>query len=314
LGMNRILLSIVGVLAALWTSLFASWNSLSADSGDNRKERFPAEDQVLFAAGDRVLLAAGDIVECTNDNSATTANIVQRFPKATVATLGDNAYPDGSAEDFECYDRTWGSFKDRTRPAVGNHEYRTRGAAGYFDYFGARAGDRKKGYYTYRLGSWRVIVLNSMCKEIRRCGPRSKQYRWLKRTLAKSTERCTLAYMHHPWMSSGLHGSTRKIKYMVELLYRYRAEVILSGHDHHYERFAPQRPNGRRDIQRGIRQFVVGTGGRKPRPLRKPLKNSQVSNDTDLGVLKLVLRRGSYTWRFISVNREFTDKGRDFCH
>ena len=150
------------------------------------------------SSGSSELLVAGDISECAKPYSARTAEIIKRYPDAVVATLGDIAYPDGAKEDFECYDKTWGAFKDRTRPAPGNHDYRTAKAIEYFNYFGSRAGARNKGYYRYSLGAWNVIVLNSNCDHIGGCGKGSRQYRWLKKALSKSQTPCTLAYMHHP--------------------------------------------------------------------------------------------------------------------
>ena len=274
-----------------------------------------------------VLLAAGDISECKNDNSAKTAEIIERYPRATVATMGDNAYKDGSKRDFKCYDRTWGKFKKRTKPTPGNHEYRTPNARGYFGYFGKRAGQRGKGYYSYRLGSWTMIALNSVpCVQSREahvagCAKGSPQYEWLKETLSKSNTKCTLAYMHHPWVSSGVHGRTKAIRPLVDLLYTHGVDVVLSGHDHIYERLARQNPDERLDNRRGMRQFVVGTGGRelktqeKLRNIDKPLKNSETRTRKTHGVLKLNLSENSYRWDFLAVKEhKFSDKGMEFCH
>ena len=270
----------------------------------------------------KVLLAAGDISECKNDNSARTAKIIQRYPTATVATMGDNAYKDGSKRDFKCYDKTWGAFKKRTKPTPGNHEYRTPNARGYFRYFGKRAGQRGKGYYSYRLGSWTMVALNSMCGEVvGGCAKGSPQYQWLKETLSQNYTKCTLAYMHHPWVSSGVHGRTVAIKPIVELLYKHGADVILSGHDHIYERFARQAPDERLDNRRGMRQFVVGTGGRELKTqeklcnIDKRHKNTQARSRKTHGVLKLNLSENSYRWQFIAVKEhKFSDKGMSFCH
>jgi hypothetical protein len=274
-----------------------------------------------------LLLAAGDISECKNNNSAKTAKIIERYPTATVATMGDNAYKDGSKKDFECYDRTWGKFKDRTNPTLGNHEYRTTNASGYFRYFGKRAGQRGKGYYSYKLGSWTIVALNTVpCVQNRidhpgGCTKDSLQYQWLKETLSQSKSKCALAYMHHPWVSSGVHGRTAAIRPIVDLLYEHGVDVVLSGHDHIYERLARQSPDGRLDNQRGMRQFVVGTGGRelktqeKLRNIDKPLKNSETRSRKTHGVLKLDLREDSYQWEFIAVKEhKFSDEGIDLCH
>ena len=268
-----------------------------------------------------VIVAASDIADCASDGDEETAKLVSAIDGATVLTLGDNAYPDGAAEDFRnCYEPTWGQFKERTRPTLGNHEYETEGATGYFDYFGEAAGDPDEGYYSYNLGSWHIVALNSNCgvEEIR-CGPGSAQRKWLKEDLASSADegQCTLAYMHHPRFSSGVkHGGTSTMEPLWEALYEAGAEVVLSGHEHNYERFAPQDPEGRADHQRGIRQFVVGSGGAKSHyPIFDPLPNSEVHNDESYGVLKLTLSPKSYEWRFIPVEGEiFGDSGSAPCH
>jgi acid phosphatase type 7 len=269
-----------------------------------------------------VIVAASDIADCASDGDEETAKLVSAIDGATVLTLGDNAYPDGAAEDFRnCYEPTWGQFKERTRPTLGNHEYETEGATGYFDYFGEAAGDPDEGYYSYNLGSWHIVALNSNCGvggEIR-CGPGSSQTEWLKEDLAANADegQCTLAYMHHPRFSSGVkHGGTSTMEPLWEALYEAGAEVVLSGHEHNYERFAPQDPEGRADHQRGIRQFVVGSGGAKSHyPIFDPLPNSEVHNDESYGVLKLTLSPKSYGWRFIPVEGEiFGDSGSAPCH
>jgi acid phosphatase type 7 len=265
-----------------------------------------------------VVVAAGDIASCSDTGDEATARLLSDI-KGTVLALGDNAYPEGSAEDFEeCYESTWGQFKERTKPTPGNHEYETEGADGYFDYFGKAAGDPDEGYYSYNLGSWHLIALNSNCGEEEiRCGPGSAQVQWLEEDLAANEEkRCTLAYMHHPRFSSGVkHGSTPSLEPLWEALYEAGAEVILSGHEHNYERFAPQDPGGEADPQGGIRQFVVGSGGKSHYPILDPLPNSEVHNDESYGVLKLTLHPKSYEWRFLpAAGGEFTDSGEDKCH
>jgi acid phosphatase type 7 len=265
-----------------------------------------------------VVVAAGDIASCSDTGDEGTARLLSDI-KGTVLALGDNAYPDGSAEDFEeCYDPTWGQFKERTKPTPGNHEYETEEAEGYFDYFGKAAGDPDEGYYSYNLGSWHLIALNSNCGEEEiRCGPGSAQVQWLEEDLAANEEkRCTLAYFHHPRFSSGVkHGSTAGVEPLWEALYEAGAEVVLSGHEHNYERFAPQDPEGRADPQGGIRQFVVGTGGKSHYPILDPLPNSEVHNDESYGVLKLTLHPKGYEWRFLpAAGGEFTDSGEDKCH
>jgi hypothetical protein len=266
-----------------------------------------------------MVVAAGDIADCRGEGDEATARLVSDT-HATVLTLGDNAYPDGSAEDFEeCYDSTWGRFKDRTKPSPGNHDYHTERAEGYFEYFGKAAGDPDKGYYSYELGNWHLVSLNSNCEEVG-CGASSPQVRWLKADLAAADKRCTMAYMHHPRFSSGVkHGSTYYVKPLWEVLHEAEADVVLSAHEHNYERFAPQNPGGRADPERGIRQFVVGTGGGKGTypilPILGLIANSEVHDDGTYGVLKLTLRPESYEWRFVPAEGgEFTDFGNARCH
>ena len=266
-----------------------------------------------------VVVAAGDIADCRREGDEATARLVDDI-HGTVLTLGDNAYPDGSAADFEeCYDSTWGRFKDRTKPSLGNHDYHTEKAEGYFEYFGKAAGDPDEGYYSYDLGDWHLVSLNSNCEEVG-CEASSSQVRWLKADLAAADKRCALAYMHHPRFSSGAkHGSTYYVKPLWEALHDEGADVVLSAHEHNYERFAPQNPGGRADPERGIRQFVVGTGGGKSTypifPILGPIANSEVHDDDTYGVLKLTLRPESYEWRFVPAEGgEFTDSGNARCH
>ena len=265
-----------------------------------------------------VIVAAGDIADCRSEGAEATAELLEGID-GTVLTLGDHAYPDGSAEDFEeCYDPTWGRFEDRTKPSPGNHEYDTEEAEGYFDYFGKAAGEPDKGYYSYDLGAWHLVALNSNCEEVSGCDAEAPQVRWLKADLAANDDKsCTLAYMHHPRFSSGgKHGNTHYIKPLWEALYEAGADLVLSGHEHNYERFAPQNPGGRADPERGIRGFVVGTGGGKGLyPIVDPIANSEVHNDNTYGVLKLTLRQEGYEWRFVPVGGdEFTDSGSAGCH
>jgi hypothetical protein len=265
-----------------------------------------------------VVVAAGDIADCRRESDEATARLVRAI-NGTVLTLGDEAYPAGTAEDFrECYDPTWGWFKHRTKPVPGNHEYDTEGAEGYFEYFGKAAGDPDEGYYSYNLASWHLVALNSNCEQIGGCDESSPQVRWLKADLAANDDKgCTLAYMHHPRFSSGVkHGNTHYLKPLWEVLYEAEADVVLSAHEHNYERFAPQNPGGRADPERGIRQFVVGTGGGKGLyPILDPIANSEVHNDENYGVLKLTLNPESYDWRFVPVEGEtFSDSGSARCH
>jgi acid phosphatase type 7 len=263
-----------------------------------------------------VLIGAGDIADCSDLAGAeATAKLLEANP-GTVMALGDLAYPNGTAEDFNCYDKTWGRVKDRTRPAVGNHEFHSSGAAYYFQYFGAAAGDPKTGYYSYDLGSWHIVVLNSECEEIGGCGAGSPEEKWLRADLAAHPVGCTLAYFHKPRFSSGLnHGNDPEVGAFWQALYDFNAELILNGHDHDYERFAPQDPNGNADPKRGIREFVVGTGGKNHREFGIHKVNSEIRNNDTFGVLKMTLKATGYDWKFIpEAGKTFTDSGSGSCH
>jgi hypothetical protein len=266
--------------------------------------------------GPAVLLAAGDIASCSSSGDEATAALLDALP-GTVATLGDTVYQDGTAAQFrDCYDPSWGRHNGRTRPAPGNHDYHTDGADGYFGYFGAAAGDPSTGYYSYDLGGWHVVVLNSNCGEVGGCDADSPQAQWLRADLAAYPADCTLAYWHHPRFSSGAeHGSHPAMAPLWQALYDADADVILAGHEHNYERFAPQDAAGRRDDARGIRQFVVGTGGRSHYGFAGALANSQVRESGTFGVLMLTLRADGYDWVFVPVAGEaFTDAGSGQCH
>jgi hypothetical protein len=264
------------------------------------------------SGGSVVLLAAGDISSCSSNGDQTTATLLDRLT-GTVATLGDNVYPDGTASQFaNCYDPTWGRHKARTRPSPGNHDYHTSGASAYYGYFGAKAGPSGRGYYSYNLGDWHVVSLNSNVS----MSAGSTQEKWLRADLAASTRRCTIAYWHHPRFSSGTkHGSFSAARPIWQALYDYDADVVLSGHEHNYERFAPQTATGSADPARGIREFVVGTGGVGHYTGYRAIANSQVFNGTTFGVLKLTLAASSYSWQFMPVaGQSFTDSGTGSCH
>ena len=210
-----------------------------------------------------------------------------------------------------------GQFKACTFPSPGNHEYETGGASAYFDYFGDAAGDPDKGYYSYDLGSWHIVALNSNCGEVLRCGPGSPQGRWLEEDLATNDDKaCTLAYFHHPLFTSGSYRpGIKRVERLWEILYAAGVDVVLNGHDHNYQRFAPQDPEGRADPEDGIREFVVGTGGRSNYQISNPIANTEVYNDDTYGVLELTLHQKSYDWEFIPVEGEtFSDSGVARCH
>jgi len=233
-----------------------------------------------------------------------------------VVTLGDNAYEAGTATEFtNCYNSTWGRHKARTRPAPGNHDYNTPGATGYYNYFGALAGDPTKGYYSYELGSWHIAVLNSNCAKVGGCHAGSPQEQWLRKDLAAHPTACTLAYWHHPRFSFGKYDDNEATRVLWQALDEAGAELVLSGHDHNYQRWAPQTWSGTRDEARGIREFVVGTGGRSHYPLGSPPANVEKSNDDTFGILQLTLRPSSYDWTFIpEAGKIFTDTGSGTCH
>jgi hypothetical protein len=259
-----------------------------------------------------VLVGAGDIAGCGSANDDATAALLDNI-EGTVFTAGDNAYPNGTVQEYlSCYHHSWGRHRARTRPAAGNHEYNTANAAGYYDYFGTAAGDRDKGYYSYDIESWHVVVLNSNIAH----GPGSAQDRWLRDDLASSPARCTIAYWHHPrFSSSSEHGNDPSVQPFWEALYEADAELVIVGHDHTYERFAPQTPTGQPDPARGIRQFVVGTGGRSHYGFGRIQPNSEVRNGTAYGVIRVDLFADSYAWEFVPVaGATFTDSGSGSCH
>jgi hypothetical protein len=268
---------------------------------------------------DPVLIAAGDISRCSHDRDEATAQLLDDIA-GTVITLGDNVYPNGTLAQFnDCYEPTWGRHKERTRPSPGNHDYRVYGAAGYYTYFGAAASPLEpncisncKGYYSYDLGAWHIVVLNSSINH----SAGSPQEKWLRADLAANQSTCTLAYWHHPLFSSGRHGNSPSVQALWQALYDHGADVVLNGHDHTYERFAPQSPTGNAEPTRGIRQFIVGTGGAGlysfPPNERHP--NSEVRNDTTWGVAKLTLHPTTYDWEFIPIlGQTFTDSGTASC-
>lgn len=258
-----------------------------------------------------------------------TAELVRAQNPVAVLPLGDNQYYCGSYDAYmQSYHLSWGQFKNISRPAVGNHEYLTSGgsspstgctsqnaaAAGHFDYFGSLAGEKGKGYYSFDVGEWRLIALNTNCSAAGGCGTTSAQYKWLENELKTNPKPCTLAYYHIPLFSSGGRASQNS-KSLFRLLHTYNADLVLTGHDHTYERFAPQTADGALDNTRGIRSFVVGTGGANHTSFTSTFPNSEVRNADTFGVLKLTLHPSSYTWEFIpEPGKTFTDTGSTSCH
>jgi hypothetical protein len=262
-----------------------------------------------------VALAAGDVTSCSSKGSKATGELITSRQGAVLA-LGDLAYSSGTADQFKnCYDPVWGGFKDRTYPVPGNHEYMTAGAAGYYAYFGTVAGDPSKGYYSFDLGRWHIVALNSNCDAIGGCKAGSPQEQWLRADLAAHPAACTLAYMHFPLYSSGKHGDNPEVRPLWQALYDGGAEIVLAGHDHDYERFAPQDANGNLDQSQGIREFVVGTGGVGHYDFHEPEPNSEMRDNKTFGVLELILHPTGYEWTFLPAgDGTFTDSGSGTCH
>jgi acid phosphatase type 7 len=303
------------------------------DGGFGSPETFMASVPAQDAAP--VVVAAGDIACGADSGDAAckellTSDLAVQIDPSAVLLLGDVQYEKGQYEYFlngrgagtgTGYDPTWGRLKPVTHPAVGNHEYLTPGAAGYFDYFNGigafsgPAGDRDTGYYSFDLGNWHLVALNSNCGLVGGCGSMSPQYQWLEADLARSTAPCTLAYMHHPRFAAGQYGDDPALQPFWELLYQDDAEVVLAGHDHNYQRYTPQTPAGERDDVRGVREFVVGTGGRNVTTSMRAAPNLEARNGTTFGVLKLTLHPTTYDWEFVPIpGSTFTDSGTGSCY
>ena len=298
----------------------------------------PGGLQSAAAASDPVIAAAGDIAcdpsASTFNNGLGTSNAChQKYTSdllinaglTALLDLGDNQYACGGYQAYvQAYDLSWGKLKAITHPSVGNHELLTSGgtdctsanagAAGYFKYFGAAAGTPGQGYYSFDIGAWHIIALNSSCSSAGGCSSTSPQYKWLKADLATHPNLCTLAFWHIPRYSSGGRASAITQPFW-QLLYDNNADLILNGHDHIYERFAPQNASGGVDQVRGMREFIVGTGGADHSNIAAIAANSEVRNAVTFGVLKLTLRSASYDWQFVpEAGKTFTDSGTQACH
>jgi alkaline phosphatase len=263
-----------------------------------------------------VLVGAGDIARCDSDADEATAALVERLP-GIVFTLGDTAYGSGSPSEFrDCFAASWGRFRDRIAlPVPGNHDHDTDDAYGYRSYFGAAAGEDGRTWYSRDVGQWHVVVLDSTCDRVEGgCGPDSPQLTWLREDLARSSARCTLALFHHPRFSSGDHGSDAVAAPFWEALHAAGADLVLNGHEHDYERFAPQDPAGRADPDRGITQLIVGTGGAELRGFGDPVANSRVRASLAHGVISVTLQPSGWAFRFDSTDGSFTDQGAGTCH
>ena len=313
--------TLMGLAALLFSKESFAQAQTSPASGkpsqalEKSKPQVPSGDQIV------VLVGAGDIAGCEDLSGArATAQLIEQIP-GSVFALGDLAYDDGSTANFRnCYDTTWGKFKNRTKPALGNHEYHEATASAYFQYWGDAAGPLGKGYYSYDIGAWHVVVLNTNCyaKGLGGCATGSPQETWLKQDLQEHASECIVAYGHHALYSSGIsikHAVHTELRPLWQDLYAAHADLVLAGHEHSYERFAPQDPNGQRDEKNGIREIVAGTGGKSHDLLGIPMKNSEVRNWNTYGVLKLALSPTKYDWEFIPAQgKSFRDSGSAACH
>jgi hypothetical protein len=292
----------------------------SAQTGAAERRVDPSPSTASADGKTFVLVGAGDIASCKEpDGARATAKLIEGIP-GTVFAAGDLAYERGSAAEFQnCYGSTWGEFKERTKPTLGNHEYAEATASAYFKYWGKQAGDTGKGYYSYDLGSWHIVALNTNCgaKDLGGCGKGSPQEAWLQKDLAEHPDSCVIAYGHHALFSSGVfrsHAVHPELKELWKDLYAAHAALVLAGHEHSYERFAPQDPDGHADPVNGIREIVVGTGGRSHDPLGFALPNSELRNTDTYGVIKLTLTPGHYAWQFIpEAGKTFADSGSCDC-
>lgn len=289
------------------------------------------ESQAATAAGNEnrpvTILAAGDIANCEKSlykrfitwvrgedryfGTKLTAELLDRLPGPILA-LGDLAYPNGTAGNFgDCFEPAWGRFRDRILPVPGNHEYRSEGAAPYYSYWGSRAGDEGRGYYSVEIGAWHLVALNSQIT-----GRKQRmQEDWLRNDLAKTTARCILAFWHKPLFSSGSDGGEPRMAGVFSILYDAGASVVLAAHDHNYERFAQLAPDGRIDFKRGIRSFTVGTGGHSLNDQDHSARpGSEVFHNKSWGLLKMELHQDHYTWEFVPVaGHRFNDRGAGRC-
>jgi hypothetical protein len=274
----------------------------------------PSPQQPTPPAPTALFSGAGDIA-IANGHDDSTAQLLQVIG-GDVFTLGDDAYPNGSPENFRVFDRTWGQFVGRLHPAPGNHEYMMAGASGYFGYFGEAAGSPGLGYYQFDLGAWHIVSLNSNYEYGVAVNAGSPQAAWLQADLAAHPNKCTLAYWHHPLFSSGQNGDYAGMRDIWQILYNAGADVVLNGHDHLYERFGPQTPDGRGDPARGIREFIVGTGGVNADyrfVTTKPNSEQRITGQN--GVLKLTLAADNYQWEFVTApNGSIADSGSGTCH
>jgi hypothetical protein len=265
-----------------------------------------------------VLIGAGDISVCGQDGDARTAALIERlikqFPQAAVFTAGDNVQSMGGMYEYtDCFDKTWGKFKERIHPSPGNHDWYSAQGSQYFTYFGAAAGENGEGYYSYDLGGWHIVSLNSNCENTD-CGEGSPQVQWLRGDLERNSSVCTLAYWHHPARSSGTVPIIPAAETFWRIASDFGVDVVVNGHDHHYERFAPLDRDGQVDLETGTRSFIVGTGGAWLVDLAAPLPATEAVDNGNLGVIIFLLFPDHYEWQFTSVREgAYTDSGTGTC-
>ncbi len=262
-----------------------------------------------------VLIGAGDISYCgeAHIGDEMTRDLLAQFPEAVIFTAGDNVQGEGTRAEYRnCFGPSWGVFKDRIHPSPGNHDYVTENGAPYYEYFGPAAGEAGLGYYSYDVGSWHLIALNSNCGHVA-CGPDGRQYEWLRQDLEANASRCTLLYWHHPRFSSGLAGNYGSVKSFWRSAAELGGDVVVNGHDHHYERFAPMDGEGQANPD-GVRLFIVGTGGTTLRDFGEIKPNSEARYNDGNGVIKFNLYPGWYEWEFIpAIPGDFSDSGSGIC-
>jgi hypothetical protein len=303
---------VLGAIHVLYSVIRLNNNSSPVTTVIPSPAFFPSDksEYVVMAAGD---IACDNlpktVTQCQQD--ATANLILQNNPDAVLA-LGDQQYPAGTLQLFnQYYDKSWGQFKDKTYPVIGNHEYSDL-QVGYFDYFGQKAGTKNEGFYSFDLGDWHLIALNSNCWAVP-CRKDSVQYTWLQNDLDSTQKKCVLAFWHHPLFSSGEHGRNPEVKSFWDLLSSHQAELVLNGHDHIYERFSPQNPEGVKD-ENGITQIIAGTGGRNLYTYNKLEPNSEFKENTQFGVLKLILKNDSYDFSYVTTQNQVLDSGTGRCH
>ena len=279
---------------------------------DTAEDNVPSPAARVISQDTAILVGAGDIAACDLDGARKTALLLDSIP-GTVFVAGDAAYGSEKVPNpfITCYDATWGRHKARTRPVLGNHDYEVTGVPMYFNYFGALAGPRPEGYYSFDAGAWHIVALNTNIA----MGSNSAEYKWLRADLIAHRGQCAMAFMHHPRWSSGPHEGKELLIPFWELLVKHGATLMVAGHDHLYERFRPMNNGGALDSVSGVREFIVGTGGGGHYTTAKVDRGSEARNDVTYGVLKLTLRPANYSWEFVPIaGATFHDRGTDRCH